>query len=149
MDGLKRAVLSAGYLGYMPVASGTWGSLPGVLLAWWLAPQPYLAATVLVLLFGLGVVWGDDGVRFWGKHDAGEIVIDEVVGQMITLLAFPATPKVLILGFFLFRFFDVVKVPPARQLERLDGGMGVMADDVMAGLYAHAALWLVLRYVGA
>lgn len=149
MDGLKRAVLSVGYIGYMPVASGTWGSLPGVALAWWLRDEPYLAGTVIVLLFGLGMVWGDDGRRFWGKSDAGQIVLDEVVGQMITLILFPMTVKVMVLGFLLFRVFDIAKLPPARQLERLHGGLGVMADDVAAGVMAHAVLWGIVHWTGA
>ncbi len=149
MDTLRRAVLSVGYLGYMPIASGTWGSLPGVGLAWLLRDRPYYAGICIVVLFGVGMVWGDHGLRYWGKHDAGQIVLDEVVGQMITLILFPLTPKVMVLGFLLFRVFDVLKPPPARQLERLPGGLGVMADDVAAGIYAHAALWVIVRFTGA
>ena len=149
MDTLRRAVLSVGYIGYMPVASGTWGSLPGVALAWLLRDEPYYAGACIVALFGIGMVWGDHAMRYWGKHDAGQIVLDEVVGQMITLLLFPLTPKVMLIGFLLFRGFDVLKPPPARQLEGLHGGLGVMADDVAAGVYAHAVLWIIVRYTGA
>lgn len=149
MDTLRRAVLSVGYIGYMPVAAGTWGSLPGVLLAWLLRDQPYYAGVCIVVLFGIGVVWGDHGRRYWGREDAGQIVLDEVVGQMITLILLPPTAKVLILGFFLFRAFDVWKPPPARQLEGLHGGLGVMSDDVMAGIYAHLVLRAIVHFTGA
>ena len=148
MDTVKRAVLSVGYIGYIPFAAGTWGSLPGVGLAWVLRDQPLYAATLIVVLVGFGMVWGDEGMRFWGREDPGQIVLDEVVGQMVTLIGFSLTPKVMLLGFFLFRGFDVLKPTPARQLEGLHGGLGVMADDVAAGVYAHIALWLVLLATG-
>ena len=75
--------------------------------------------------------------RLVGRKDPGIVVVDEVVGQWVTLAALPFTPVTAALGFLLFRVMDVVKPWPARDLERLPGGWGIMADDVMAGVYAH------------
>jgi phosphatidylglycerophosphatase A len=141
--------------GYSPIASGTAGSAVGVALfaalAWGigLSTLPLLAVTVGVTLLG---VWAADRaeVIFGGKDD-GHITIDEVAGQLIALLALPVRWEVMLVGFFLFRFFDIVKPPPARQLESLRGGLGVMGDDVFAGIYANLAgqvLWRTLAAGG-
>jgi phosphatidylglycerophosphatase A len=79
-----------------------------------------------------------------GRKDPGIVVVDEVVGQWITLLALPFTPLTAAAGFVLFRVMDVLKPWPARQLEALPGGVGIVADDVMAGVYAHLALRVLL-----
>lgn len=141
--------------GYSPIASGTAGSAVGVVLfaalAWGLglSTLPLLAVTVAVTLVG---VWAADRAEaIFGGKDDGHITIDEVAGQLISLLFLPLRLDVLIVGFFLFRFFDIVKPPPARQLESMRGGMGVMGDDVFAGIYANLAgqvLWRTLAALG-
>jgi phosphatidylglycerophosphatase A len=75
-----------------------------------------------------------------GKKDPGLVVVDEVAGQWVTLIALPFTPTTALVGFLLFRVMDIVKPWPARALERLPGGLGIMADDLAAGIYAHLGL---------
>ncbi|MFN8095296.1 MAG: phosphatidylglycerophosphatase A [Vicinamibacteria bacterium] len=91
-------------------------------------------------MFGLGVAAAGHVARSIGIEDPGLVVVDEVAGQWITLAALPFTPAVALAGFFLFRLMDVVKPWPARDLERLHGGWGIMLDDVAAGVMAHLAL---------
>jgi phosphatidylglycerophosphatase A len=103
-------------------------------------------AAAAVGIFFLGV-WAASGAeKYFGRVDPGHVVIDEVVGQLLTFLVRPdASWKWLLAGFVLFRIFDVVKPFPARQAERLPGGWGIMTDDVVAGLYSLAAV-LILGY---
>ena len=96
----------------------------------------------------MGVWSAGKAEKAFGRVDPGEVVIDEIVGQIITFLA---TPKVswiwLLAGFFLFRAFDIVKPFPARRAERLPGGWGIMLDDVIAGLYALIVLVVLGRFI--
>jgi len=128
--------------GFSPVASGTVGSLLGVALYVPLAAAGLPAVVIAVtLLFPVGV-WaaGVCGERY-GAHDHGRIVIDEIVGQFIALAGFPARPGWLLAGFLLFRLFDIWKPFPARRIdERWRTPFGVMADDVVAGVYTNLAL---------
>jgi phosphatidylglycerophosphatase A len=131
--------------GYSPVAPGTAGSLVGLLLFLPLASRTWpvqLAAIVVVTI--LGVLAGGYVATSLGRKDPGLVVVDEVAGQWITFLALPMTPAIAIAGFLLFRAMDIVKPWPARALERLPGGIGIMADDVAAGIYAHLILRLGL-----
>jgi len=131
--------------GYSPVAPGTAGSLVGLLLFLPLASRGWavqLGAVVAVTV--LGALAGDHVARSLGRKDPGLVVVDEVAGQWITFLALPMTPAIAIAGFLLFRAMDIVKPWPARALERLPGGIGIMADDVAAGIYAHLILRLGL-----
>lgn len=128
--------------GFFPVAPGTAGSLVAVGLYWALAPAglPVLFL-VVALLFAVGVWAAGVCGRRYGKHDHGRIVIDEFVGQLIALATFPATPAWSLAGFLLFRLFDIWKPFPARTIDRgWRSGTGVMADDVVAGIYANLAL---------
>lgn len=132
---------------------GSWGSLATVIL-WWLlsrttAPtwQPWAAAGIAVLVVLIGIPAATRVARASGLKDPQFVVIDEVAGQLITLIAIPVSWKSLLLGFILFRGFDIVKPPPVRQLERLPEGTGIVIDDVGAGLYALAVMQ-ILRYFG-
>ena len=127
--------------GYSPFAPGTAGSLVGVLLflplaglAW---PVQLAATTALTLV---GVLAAGRAARLVGRKDPGLVVVDEVAGQWITFLALPVTPVTALAGFLLFRVMDILKPWPARDLERLPGGFGIMADDVAAGIYAQLLL---------
>lgn len=132
---------------------GTWGSLATVIL-WWLLSRAIppdrqaLAAVVLAILTILiGIPAATSVCRASGLKDPQFVVIDEVAGQLITLIAIPVSWKSLLLGFILFRGFDIVKPPPVRQLERLPGGIGIVVDDVGAGLYALVVMQ-ILRHFG-
>jgi phosphatidylglycerophosphatase A len=139
-------------VGYIPFAPGTFGSAAGLLL-WWALPAASTAqAAAILALFAVGSWSGSVAERHFGKTDPGQVVIDEVMGMLITLFLNPVGWMGAIGAFFLFRVFDIVKPPPARQLEGLHGGVGVMADDAMAAIYANlvlrAALALGHRVIG-
>lgn len=144
-------IATCGGLGYIPVAPGSVGAAVGIGLVLALARLPApdrwvsiaVAAGALVVL-ALGVPAATAAERHFGRKDPGHVIIDEVMGQMI---AFVASPRVgwkwLLGGYLLFRAFDVIKPFPARRLERLRGGWGIMLDDAAAGLWAWAALSLL------
>jgi phosphatidylglycerophosphatase A len=122
---------------------GTLATLPlFLLLAWAGSPALYAGVTLLVVLLG---VWASGGLaRELGRKDPGEAVIDEAAGFLVTLAFLPPDPLLLLAGFLLFRFLDIVKPFPARRLEHLPGGWGIMADDLLVALYAHGLLRLGL-----
>lgn len=136
--------------GYSPFAPGTAGSAVGLLLFWPAARLPLAWQVALtVAVFAAGVAAASHLARRLGIEDPGVVVIDEVVGMWITLLALPFTPLTAAVGFFAFRAMDVWKPYPARRLEHLHGGWGIMADDVMAGVYANLLVRLALVVVPA
>jgi phosphatidylglycerophosphatase A len=144
-------IATAAGAGYFPIAPGTAGSAVGVVLVLALArmhlerawPSIALGAVSLVL-FSVGVWAAGEAEKFFGRVDPGQVVIDEVVGQMLTFLLIPhATWKWLVGGFLLFRAFDIIKPFPARQAERIPRGWGIMVDDAVAGLYGLAVLMAV------
>jgi phosphatidylglycerophosphatase A len=131
-------------VGYAPVAPGTFGSAAGLVL-WWMLPSTItVQAVAIVALFVLGSWSGNVAERFYGRADPGQVVIDEVMGVLITLFMNPVGWRGAVGGFFLFRVFDVIKPYPANRLEKLHGGVGVMADDGMAAIYANLVLRAVL-----
>ena len=153
-DWAAIVIATAGGAGFSPKAPGTAGSAVGVLI--YLLIEALHAGAyyphAIIFLFIVGI-WASSRVeRLWG-HDAQRIVIDEVVGQMITFgIAagrYQLSAFYIALGFGLFRLFDIVKPFPIRRLEQFKGGLGVMADDVGAGLLALAVLTLIRRiFVG-
>ena len=152
MNRLKLAIVSCGFLGLSPVAPGTAGTLGGVALAWALAAtgKGYPLAVVLacVALYAVGRSLGEWSERHAGGKDPGFFVLDEVIGYLVTCLWMRGpSPLALAAAFFLFRFFDVVKPPPARRMERLGGGDGIILDDVVAGLYGLGVMALLRLFV--
>ena len=148
MTRLAVFIASFGYCGYFPIAPGTVGSAAGLvvyLLVWW-TQSSAVEVGLIVVLFAAGVWAGTAAERYFGGIDPGPVVIDEVVGMLITLAFIPVGLSGAILGFFIFRVFDVIKPYPAGRFEALHGGLGVMADDAMAAIYANlvlrGALWL-------
>ena len=149
-SGTKVAVFIAtvAYCGYFPIAPGTIGSAAGLLaylLVWW-AQSPIVEVGLILALFAAGVWAGTTAERYFGGIDPGPVVLDEVVGMLITLAFIPVTLTGALAGFVLFRIFDVIKPFPAAQLERLHGGLGVMADDAMAAIYANITLRILLAF---
>jgi len=134
------------YCGYFPIAPGTVGSAAGLVvyaLVWWTG-SPLLEVGLILGLFALGVWAGTVAERYFGGIDPGPIVLDEVVGMLITLAFIPVGWSGALAGFVLFRIFDVIKPFPAGRFERLHGGLGVMADDAMAAVYANVSLRLTI-----
>jgi phosphatidylglycerophosphatase A len=117
---------------------------------WW-TRSPMVEVTLILALFAAGVWAGTTAERYFGGIDPGPIVLDEVVGMLITLAFIPVGLTGAIAGFFLFRVFDVIKPFPASRLEKLHGGFGVMADDAMAAIYANISLrvlmWLAPAWI--
>ena len=134
--------------GYSPIASGTVGSGVGLLLYAALARLPlvgYVGAVVVTTAVG---VWAAERAEeTFGRKDDGRITVDEVAGMLVSLVALPVRLDVAIAAFFLFRLFDIVKPPPARWCETLPGGLGVMADDIVAGIYANLVGQVLWRLV--
>jgi phosphatidylglycerophosphatase A len=151
----KTIILIASGLGtgYSPVASGTAGSLLGLLVAFLFAymsgggPGVLGSGWYLLMagaLLAVGVWAAGRAEEIYGQKDCGKIVIDEVVGMLLTLYLLPPTWLYFVLGFFLFRFFDIIKPFPARRIDmNVKGGLGVMFDDVAAAVYANLCLQLV------
>ncbi len=133
--------------GLLPKAPGTWGSLAALPFAWaiqvWAGQAGLLAASVIVFFVGC---WAAQAYTTrTGTKDPGEIVIDEVAGQWLTLAVVPHCLLGYAIGFLLFRVADITKPWPVSWLDqKVEGGAGVMADDMAAGVYAGLALWLVM-----
>lgn len=131
-------------MGYIPFAPGTFGSVAGLLLWAVLPASPLVQGAAIVALFVLGSWSGSAAERHFGRTDPGQVVIDEVMGMLITLFMNPVGAWGVLGAFLLFRIADIIKPFPANRLERLSGGVGVMADDAMAAVYANLALRLIL-----
>jgi phosphatidylglycerophosphatase A len=130
--------------GYVPIAPGTAGTLVAIPIFLILSSISFPLYALTVLTFVFFASWISEKAQDqWGKRDHPRIVIDEIMGYLITMLWLPKTTLFIVLGFLLFRFFDIVKPPPIRLLERVKGGYGVVLDDVMAGVYANIVLQLV------
>jgi phosphatidylglycerophosphatase A len=135
--------------GFSPIASGTAGTLAAIPLYLILArlPLPLYLLTLVPFFFFASWLSGL-AEEIFAEKDSGKIVIDEVVGYLVTMIGVPLSWQGVVLGFFLFRLFDIVKIEPARYFDRhLKNGYGVVLDDVAAGVYACLALHLVLRFV--
>jgi phosphatidylglycerophosphatase A len=140
-------------VGFLPPGPGTWASAVTVILWWatghWLQsgwPIP-VAVLVSVAITIIGIPPSTVVARESGRKDPGFVVIDEVAGQMISLIGVPFSWKYFLASFILFRSFDIVKPFPLRRLESLPGGTGIMMDDVGAGLYALALLQIWLHFI--
>jgi len=143
-DILVKTVASGFYSGYLRPFPGTWGTIPAWLIAYYAVrgQTPFLLALAIVTI--LASVWAAGRAEKIYGHDGRTIVIDEWAGMFVALLFVPCTPGNYIAGFLAFRIFDVVKIPPARQLERLRGGWGVTADDIIAGIQANITIQILL-----
>ena len=149
MTRLAVFIATVGYCGYSPVAPGTVGSAAGlvVYLLVWRTQSSLVEIGLIVALFAAGVWAGTTAEQYFGGVDPGPIVLDEVVGMLITLAFIPVGWSGALAGFFLFRIFDVIKPFPAARLESLHGGLGVMADDAMAAIYANLSLRLAMWWL--
>ncbi len=144
-------------LGFSPIAPGTAGTLPGILIVWaiwsrhngWLTTSPLqIAAAILLPLLAIPAC--SFAEKHFGKKDDRRIVADEYLTFPITMLGLPFTPWVVAIAFLTSRCFDILKPPPARQLQSVHGGTGIVIDDVFASLYSlvanHVAYWVISRW---
>ena len=139
-------IATCGYLGYAPVAPGTFGSAAGLLVFLAVRSTGSVAVELaaIVVLFAIGIWSGTEAEHHFGGIDPGPVVLDEVVGMLITLALLPVSLGGAIAGFFVFRVLDVFKPWPAGRFERLPGGLGVMADDGMAAIYGNLVMQALL-----
>ncbi len=151
MNKLRLFIVTCGFLGCSPFAPGTVGTLGGVAIAWALMGTgtwfPVWALLISAVLYAVGRPLGDWAEQYAGKKDPGIYVLDEVIGYLVTILWIDAPSLMtLVVAFFVFRFFDVLKPPLARRAESLPGGDGILLDDVVAGLHG-LVLMIVARLV--
>lgn len=144
---LALFIASGAFVGFFPLAPGTVGSLLALGLIWYLKSFSWIFLSVLaVSLLVMGVWAAGQTCQILKKKDASQVVMDEIVGMMITMIGLPLTPYWLVIGFFVFRILDIVKPSPAKYFdEKVAGGFGVMMDDVIAGLYGNLILHLMMR----
>ena len=135
-------IATCGYIGYIPFAPGTFGSAAGLVLFFLVRSTGSVALelALIVFLFLIGIWSGNEAEHHFGKTDPGPVVLDEVVGMLITLALLPVNLFGAIVGFLLFRVLDVFKPWPSGRFEQLPGGLGVMADDGMAAVYGNLAM---------
>jgi phosphatidylglycerophosphatase A len=139
-------------VGRLRPGPGTWGSLAATLLWWLFALQLPPSARVpvilvlIILVTAIGIPAATLEARGCGRKDPSHVVIDEVAGQLVTLIGCPILWKPLLCGFILFRAFDIVKPPPIRRLERLPEGTGIVVDDLGAGIYGWVVLQALLHF---
>ena len=159
---MKRLLTSCFGLGWLPVAPGSWGSLPSAIifgLACYYGGSAIISVSLMIALIIVGsfvcVKFSYVAVAATGNEDPNEVVADEVAGQALTFLAMPLLMtdvsggqlvSIVGLGFFLFRLFDTVKPWPSHRLEELPAGWGILADDLMAGVYAGVALFISAKF---
>ena len=146
VDYVAKLISSGIFIGYIPLAPGTMGSLLAVILFFLLYGYVLNIFWIfLPVLYFLGVWTASYCEELWGK-DSGRIVVDEIVGMFVTLIFLPINVRIVWLGFFIFRAFDIIKPPPIRWSERLPHGWGVMTDDLIAGIYANLVLRLIICF---
>ena len=142
-------LIGSGFLtGYSPVASGTVGSIAALLI--YLIPgfeQLFIIIPAIILFLVYGIYLGDKFEAEYGK-DPAQCTIDEIVGTWISLIALPKTTWIIVAAFLLWRILDIIKPAPARNLEKLKGGLGIMIDDVVSGIYTLIIMHLIVYLLG-
>jgi len=144
----EKIIGSGFYSGYSPIASGTVGSAVGIII--YLVPgfeNLFIIIPATLVLFVYGIFIGTKFEAEYGK-DPAQCTVDEVVGTWISLIALPKTIFIIIAAFLLWRILDIIKPPPARNLEKLKGGLGIMIDDVVSGVYTLIIMHLVVYLAG-
>ncbi len=145
----EKLIGSGFYTGYIPVASGTFGSLAAIVI--YLIPgfeKLYIIIPVTLLLFFYGKLVGDKFEIVYEK-DPAECTVDEIVGTWISLIALPKTFFIVLTAFLIWRMLDIIKPPPAKNLEKLKGGMGIMIDDVVSGIYTLLIMHILVYFFGS
>ncbi|MCB0402972.1 MAG: phosphatidylglycerophosphatase A [Flavobacteriales bacterium] len=154
MNFIYKAFVTVFGSGYSPVAPGTCGALVACGMLWLFEKYDILSTTSTPLIFIgsivvitiMGIIATNKLEAEWGE-DPSKVVVDELIGMWITMLFIPLTWTTLLIGFILFRFFDIVKPLGIRKMEDLGGGIGVMADDMLAGIYANICMIIIIRFL--
>lgn len=148
LNPIEKLLGSGFYTGYIPFASGTFGSLAALLI--YFIPgfeKLYIILPVTVIIFLYGIYTGTDFEKVYGK-DPAECTIDEMVGMWISLILLPKTILISIVAFLIWRVLDIIKPYPARDLESLKGGIGIMIDDVVSAIYSLIIMHLIVYFLG-
>jgi len=147
-DRFVKLIATFCYVGYLPLGPGSMASIAGALLCGAVQANPVVYVIVLAVITFLGFRVSDRMEAIAGSKDPSCIVIDEVAGVMIGFWGLPWTWPVIITAFFVFRAFDMFKIYPANRLESMKGGVGVMMDDIVAGVYTLITMHLAVRLAG-
>jgi phosphatidylglycerophosphatase A len=148
MQALLKHIATLGPIGYIPVGPGTFGSLAGLLCLWFFPLPPRWHLLLIIAGSIIGSIAATAAEKQFGQKDSGKIIIDEFIGFYVAAFYIPHTPALLIAAFLLFRLFDIFKPLMIRTIERtLRNGKGVMADDILAGIYANVLLqiWVMVK----
>ena len=145
MRRLIKITTSFFYIGHSPFMPGTLGSLAGLLIYFVVKDKLPIYAFSLIFLFTLGILFSAEAEKIYKRKDAQMIVIDEACGMMLSLFLVPYNVWIMILGFVLFRTFDILKPPPAKKIEKFSGSFGVMFDDIIAAIYTNFILQITCR----
>lgn len=148
IDFFEKFIGSGFYTGYFPIASGTIGSIAAILI--YLIPgfeNLFIIIPLIIIFMFYGIYVGTKFESEYGK-DPAQCTIDEVVGTWISIIALPKSFLIISIAFLIWRALDIIKPPPARNLERLKGGLGIMIDDVISGIYTLIIMHLVLYLTG-
>jgi len=145
MRRIVKLTTSFFYLGHSPIMPGTLGSFAGLIIYFSVKDKIPIYAFSLIFLFMLGILFSAEAERIYKRKDAQMIVIDEACGMMLALFLVPYKLWVMILGFILFRTFDILKPPPAKAIEKFSGAFGVMFDDIIAAIYTNLILQIITR----
>ncbi len=138
---LLKNVATLGFIGYLPVAPGTWGTGAGLIFVVLLPMSSFALLGIVVTVIMIGTIAAGTAERLIGEADSGHIIIDEFAGFLVSIIFIPPTYRYLASAFLLFRFFDILKPFPIRRLERtIKGGAGIMADDILAGIFTNVVL---------
>ena len=151
----KKMLVTGFFTGYAPVMSGTIGSLIGVLIYLLLFKYPVILYPLILFLFIYGISLSTWAEKYFKEKDSKKIVIDEITGYLITManIKIPYSTEdfefiiIIIIGFCLFRFFDILKPFYINKIENIEGGLGIMMDDLLAGIYSNLLLILIIKYL--
>lgn len=143
MQKLVKIISTFFYLGYLPLIPGTYASISAVLLFLLLRNDFRLYLTITALIAVCGFCVCGKAEEIFAERDSPKIVIDEVCGMLLCFLFVPFNVINLLVGFVLFRIFDIVKIPPARKIEKIKGGLGIMLDDIVAAFYTNICLQFI------
>lgn len=144
-ENLTKAISTFCYIGYLPLAPGTFGSMAGIGLFYALRNSPLLYMLLVIFILALGFASTGKAESIFRAKDARCIVIDEVAGMLVSLVFLPYDIRLVIAAFIVFRILDITKPYPAGALEKLKGSIGIMGDDLAAGLYTNIILQVFLR----
>lgn len=148
LNPIEKLIGSGFYTGYIPFASGTFGSLAALLIYYIPGFEKlYVILPTTVIIFLYGIYTGTNFEKVYGK-DPAECTIDEMVGMWISLILLPKTILISIVAFLIWRTLDIIKPYPARSLESLRGGIGIMIDDVVSAIYSLIIMHLILYFLG-